>query len=147
MVVPIVVQVLTKTRKNNIDNFDRSYLMIFLFLRPKDKTFRWKFEGDETVRLSSMNNFYPVRYNEEIWTIRKSSVLRWAIDDFQGESNVELRRRKKIRSSCFYRKGTACRLMIKWVRSICIRKRIPISELDIITDVTIHQWSNQLSSE
>jgi len=26
---------------------------------PKDKTFRWKFEGDDTVRLSSGNGIYP----------------------------------------------------------------------------------------
>jgi hypothetical protein len=33
---------------------------ISCLFRPKDKTFRWKFDGDDTVRLPFGNGIYPV---------------------------------------------------------------------------------------
>ncbi|CAF0725584.1 unnamed protein product [Adineta ricciae] len=39
---------------------------------PKDKTFRWKFDGDDTVRLSSGNGIYPPAESIELNPVFKS---------------------------------------------------------------------------
>ena len=54
---PIVVRVRTKTRTNSFR--EHSLIDCVLLFRPKDKTFRWKFD-DGTVRLAADNGIHPV---------------------------------------------------------------------------------------
>lgn len=62
MVQDLIVAQAQKTKCNNhcFDNHQHEKYEIFFFSRPKDKTFRWKFEGDDTVKLSSTNGLYAV---------------------------------------------------------------------------------------
>jgi len=50
---------------------------------PKDKTFRWKFDGDETVRLSSNNGIYPPTESTEL-----NSTLKTIFDDLAIHFNI-----------------------------------------------------------
>jgi serine/threonine-protein kinase 24/25/MST4 len=58
---------------------------------PKDKTFRWKFEGDDTVRLSSGNGIYPpaesIELNPSFKSIFDDLSIRFNIPTTIASSN------------------------------------------------------------